>query len=132
MWLCSIATRLSIKSVSYQKVRPRQIHRFYPQYGPIETEYRVQHLEDARALWERMKNEDDPAVSMTHDGYLKLFQLKYDPDLNHTLRQWGPFDVLLIDEAQVRGMCCCCVGGGAGDKVTIIQYKYYFVVYLQL
>ena len=76
-------------------------HLSLQQYGPIENEYRQQHFEDSRVLWERMKDEQDSAVSMTHDGYLKLYQLKYNPDVNHTLRKWGPFDVLLIDEAQV-------------------------------
>ena len=54
---------------------------------------------DAQLLWEKMKDENDTSVPMTHDGYLKLYQLKWKPDFCHTLKQ--PFDVLLIDEAQV-------------------------------
>jgi hypothetical protein len=44
----------------------------------------------ARDLWHRMVNPDDP-VPMTHDGYLKLFQLS-KPVL--------PYDFILFDEAQ--------------------------------
>ena len=52
-------------------------------------------------IWEKMKDEMDPSVPMTHDGYLKLYQLHPKPDFAHTLRKTVPFDVLLIDEAQV-------------------------------
>ena len=51
-----------------------------------------------------MKDENDTSVPMTHDGYLKLYQLKWKPDFCHTLKQ--AFDVLLIDEAQVSWQQC--------------------------
>ena len=48
-----------------------------------------------------MKDEKNGAVAMTHDGYLKLYQLCWKPDFAHTLKKTVPFDILLIDEAQV-------------------------------
>ncbi|KAK3101454.1 hypothetical protein FSP39_003705 [Pinctada imbricata] len=50
------------------------------------------YVQDACYLWGRMKNLDDKDVPMTHDGYLKLYQLQ-KPKL------WG-YDCILIDEAQ--------------------------------
>ncbi|KAK7895971.1 hypothetical protein WMY93_021296 [Mugilogobius chulae] len=53
-------------------------------------------MEDARYLWMKMKNvreKSKAAYYMTHDGYLKLWQLSR-PCLSHT------YDVIFIDEAQ--------------------------------
>lgn len=47
-------------------------------------------LLDARVLWHAMQSFESP-VPMTHDGYLKLFQLE-NPDLG--------YDLILLDEAQ--------------------------------
>jgi len=43
-------------------------------------------------LWREMKNIQNGSIGMTHDGYLKLYQLS-----GPTLPQ---YDVILIDEAQ--------------------------------
>jgi len=47
-------------------------------------------LADAIHVWDCMQDVDNP-VPMTHDGYLKLFQLE-EPDLG--------YDIVLLDEAQ--------------------------------
>jgi energy-coupling factor transporter ATP-binding protein EcfA2 len=49
-------------------------------------------LKLAGELWRRMCDVDDPAVKMTHDGYLKLWVMS-SPDL-------GNLDLALIDESQ--------------------------------
>ncbi len=48
-------------------------------------------LHGARRLWERMQDVNDAKVPMSHDGYLKLFQLSR-PSL--------PYDIVILDEAQ--------------------------------
>ncbi|WKN20564.1 UvrD-helicase domain-containing protein [Azotobacter vinelandii] len=53
----------------------------------------AQGLGVARALWTRMKDLNDTGVQITHDGYLKLYQLS-QPDLSQR------FDCILLDEAQ--------------------------------
>jgi F-box protein 18 (helicase) len=50
-------------------------------------------LKYASTIWKRMKDKDDKAMSMTHDGYLKLYQLS-DPDISKE------YDMIMIDEAQ--------------------------------
>ncbi|CAI9723751.1 F-box DNA helicase 1-like [Octopus vulgaris] len=49
-------------------------------------------LKDAQQYWDKMIDIDETTVKMTHDGYLKLFQLSR-PKL-------GSYDVILVDEAQ--------------------------------
>jgi F-box protein 18 (helicase) len=51
----------------------------------------------ASDLWQRMQNINDKQYKMSHDGYLKLFQLRKHL-YTHTVRD--DYDVLLIDEAQ--------------------------------
>ena len=46
---------------------------------------------DAEKVWERMQSLKAGSLPMTHDGYLKLFQLS-QPEL--------PYDVILVDEYQ--------------------------------
>lgn len=46
---------------------------------------------DAQKLWDRMRDPNDRAIGMPHDGYLKLFVLD-QPRL--------PYDTVLFDEAQ--------------------------------
>lgn len=63
---------------------------------PIEYAERPLFVEDARSIWTQMKNVNaikKQAFFMTHDGYLKLWQLSR-PCLSHT------YDVIFIDEAQ--------------------------------
>ena len=43
-------------------------------------------------LWTEMKNLNNSTIGMTHDGYLKLYQLS-SPRLHQ-------YDIILIDEAQ--------------------------------
>ncbi|GAB1608590.1 F-box DNA helicase 1-like [Argonauta hians] len=49
-------------------------------------------LKDARNYWNKMIDINDKTVKITHDGYLKLFQLSKP--------QLGSYDVILVDEAQ--------------------------------
>jgi F-box protein 18 (helicase) len=53
--------------------------------------HKVEVVELAKSIWNRMKNVDDPGVGMLHDGYLKLYQLEAEP---------LPYDVVLFDECQ--------------------------------
>ncbi len=50
---------------------------------------------DAQMIWEKMRDPKNTKVRMTHDGYLKLWQLTY-PNLQEQI----PHDVLLVDEGQ--------------------------------
>lgn len=52
-----------------------------------------QGLSVARSVWNRMKDLADTGMPITHDGYLKLYQLS-KPDLSQR------FDCILLDEAQ--------------------------------
>eukprot|EP00105_Crassostrea_gigas_P046516 XP_019930664.1 PREDICTED: F-box DNA helicase 1-like [Crassostrea gigas] len=58
----------------------------------IEVDKRQGYVKDAEFLWEKMKDLRNPNLPMTHDGYLKLYQL-YRPRLSN-------YDCILIDEAQ--------------------------------
>ncbi|XP_067683797.1 F-box DNA helicase 1-like isoform X2 [Haliotis asinina] len=58
----------------------------------IDHATKMRYVEDAEYLWKRMKDFDNTRVGMTHDGYLKLYQL-YRPKLPE-------YDMILIDEAQ--------------------------------
>ncbi len=59
--------------------------------GRGKQRYSAAALQAAARLWQLMADPADPRVPMTHDGYLKLYQLS-DPQLR--------FDVILLDEAQ--------------------------------
>ncbi|CAL1568718.1 unnamed protein product [Knipowitschia caucasica] len=63
---------------------------------PIDEAEKLLFLEDARYVWMQMKNvrqRSKEAFYMTHDGYLKMWQLSR-PCLSHK------YDVIFIDEAQ--------------------------------
>ncbi|ESO99456.1 hypothetical protein LOTGIDRAFT_113635 [Lottia gigantea] len=57
---------------------------------PINEEFKS--VKEANYIWKKMKDYNDRQVGMTHDGYLKLYQL-YNPVLSG-------YDIILIDEAQ--------------------------------
>ena len=50
------------------------------------------YVQDANYIWSLMKQYEAKKINMTHDGYLKLYQLS-KPKLN-------AYDCILIDEAQ--------------------------------
>jgi F-box protein, helicase, 18 len=56
-------------------------------------------LEKAKELWRKMGDVNDADVGMSHDGYLKLWQVQclrgMDPP-----RVFGKYDAILVDEAQ--------------------------------
>ncbi|XP_061172285.1 F-box DNA helicase 1-like [Saccostrea echinata] len=58
----------------------------------IDPDKRQGYVNDAKYLWERMKDLRNKEVPMPHDGYLKLYQL-YRPQLRN-------YNCILIDEAQ--------------------------------
>jgi superfamily I DNA/RNA helicase len=58
----------------------------------INEAYRV-----ATKTWEMMQSQKDKSMPMTHDGYLKLYQLS-KPDLSR-------YDCILLDEAQDTNPC---------------------------
>ncbi|KAK7101829.1 hypothetical protein V1264_020153 [Littorina saxatilis] len=58
----------------------------------IPHDARMRYASDATDYWNRMKKMEDKGVRMTHDGYLKLWQL-YKPELKQ-------YDIILVDEAQ--------------------------------
>lgn len=62
------------------------------QRTPLDHAIRMEVAEDAEMLWKEMKNIHNGSVGMTHDGYMKLYQLS-GPRL-------AQYDVILIDEAQ--------------------------------
>ncbi|XP_041348939.1 F-box DNA helicase 1-like [Gigantopelta aegis] len=59
---------------------------------PVEHAAKVRYAEDAEYLWKLMQDLDRKTVGMTHDGYLKLYQLS-EPRVRG-------YDIILIDEAQ--------------------------------
>ncbi|PVD25065.1 hypothetical protein C0Q70_15563 [Pomacea canaliculata] len=61
-------------------------------FEPIPFHVRQQYARDAEYYWNRMKDLQDTRVRMTHDGYMKLYQLS-KPKLSG-------YDVILVDEAQ--------------------------------
>ncbi|OWF35307.1 F-box only protein 18 [Mizuhopecten yessoensis] len=60
---------------------------------PIDPQKRQMYVDDTCYLWNRMKDLEDKYVPISHDGYLKLYQLSR-PRLH-----WN-YDCILIDEAQ--------------------------------
>ncbi|WP_337160401.1 UvrD-helicase domain-containing protein [Pseudomonas putida] len=64
-----------------------------PWLTTAQEQYLKRGLADAQHIWNRMTDLQDSAVQITHDGYLKLYQLS-KPDLSQR------FDCVLLDEAQ--------------------------------
>ncbi|XP_060062920.1 F-box DNA helicase 1-like [Ylistrum balloti] len=60
---------------------------------PIDPEKKEMYVDDTCYLWNRMKDIKDKDVPISHDGYLKLYQLSH-PRLDFK------YDCILIDEAQ--------------------------------
>ncbi|KAK3581277.1 hypothetical protein CHS0354_033010 [Potamilus streckersoni] len=58
----------------------------------VDHQAKMRYAEDAEDIWEKMKDLQNKQVGMSHDGYLKLYQLS-KPKLHH-------YDCILIDEAQ--------------------------------
>ncbi|KAL3851875.1 hypothetical protein ACJMK2_015575 [Sinanodonta woodiana] len=58
----------------------------------VDHQAKMRYLDDAEEIWEKMKDLQNKQVGMSHDGYLKLYQLS-KPKLHH-------YDCILIDEAQ--------------------------------
>lgn len=59
---------------------------------PVHPTDKLVVCEAASQLWARMKDKNDQEARMTHDGYLKLFQLR-QPSL-------GSYNAIFVDEAQ--------------------------------
>lgn len=59
----------------------------------VQQQYLSRALDLARSVWEKMVDLQDRSVSMTHDGYLKLYQMS-QPDLSQR------FGAILLDEGQ--------------------------------
>lgn len=53
--------------------------------------HRLEVIEHAKRVWKRMRDENDNAVGMLHDGYLKMFEIE---------EEQLPYDVILFDECQ--------------------------------
>ena len=53
---------------------------------------------DAKRIWEMMKDESNKACPMSHDGYLKLYQLSPNPDMARSTKKF--YGEILVDEAQ--------------------------------
>lgn len=64
-----------------------------PMLTSAQERYLNQALVAAMSIWKRMTDLQDTAVQITHDGYLKLYQLS-KPDLSQR------FDCVLLDEGQ--------------------------------
>lgn len=69
----------------------------YAAYKPAEDQLAV--LRKARQLWRKMCDKNDPSVSMSHDGYLKLWQLQCLGS-GKAPRVFHRYDAVLLDEAQ--------------------------------
>ncbi|XP_055509377.1 F-box DNA helicase 1 isoform X2 [Leucoraja erinacea] len=59
---------------------------------PMEHHEKLELVEDVKRIWTKMVDLREPSHLMTHDGYLKLWQLS-NPNLSQ-------FDVILLDEAE--------------------------------
>ncbi|XP_051889779.1 F-box DNA helicase 1 isoform X1 [Pristis pectinata] len=60
--------------------------------GSMEHHEKLELVEDAKRIWKKMVDLCETSYLMTHDGYLKLWQLN-KPSLSQ-------FDVILVDEAE--------------------------------
>jgi F-box protein, helicase, 18 len=69
----------------------------YAAYKPAEDQLVV--LKKARRLWQKMCDKNDPSVPMSHDGYLKLWQLQC-LESGKVPRIFYRYDAVLLDEAQ--------------------------------
>ncbi|XP_069764652.1 F-box DNA helicase 1 isoform X2 [Narcine bancroftii] len=64
----------------------------YGDSRPLEQHEKLELVEDAKRIWEKMVDLHETSYFMTHDGYLKLWQLN-KPSLSE-------FDVIFLDEAE--------------------------------
>lgn len=69
----------------------------YAAYKPLEDQITV--LQKARTLWKKMADKEDIAIPMSHDGYLKLWQLECLRS-GKVPRVFYQYDAVLLDEAQ--------------------------------
>jgi F-box protein, helicase, 18 len=69
----------------------------YAAFKPMEDQMTVLHK--ARTLWKKMADKDDVTIPMSHDGYLKLWQLECLRS-GKVPRVFYQFDAVLLDEAQ--------------------------------
>ena len=73
------------------------------QSGFFKAEDRPRYFMDAQDLWSKMLDMNNKYVRLPDDGYLKLMQLRERVDFAASIGA-EPFDVILIDEAQVKGV----------------------------
>ena len=69
----------------------------YAQYKPVEDQVSV--LKKARTLWRKMCDKKDVTIPMSHDGYLKLWQLECLRS-GKIPRVFYQYDAILLDECQ--------------------------------
>jgi F-box protein, helicase, 18 len=69
----------------------------YAQYKPLEDQVSV--LKKARTLWSKMCDKNVVTIPMSHDGYLKLWQLECLRS-GKVPRVFFAYDVVLLDESQ--------------------------------
>ena len=69
----------------------------YAQYKPVEDQIIVK--KKAEQLWQKMCDRNDGSVPMSHDGYLKLWQLECLRS-GKVPKVFYQYDAILLDEAQ--------------------------------
>ena len=69
----------------------------FVQYKPLEEQLTV--LQKAKTLWHKMCDKDDVSIAMSHDGYLKLWQLSCLRS-GKVPQVFYQYDAILLDEAQ--------------------------------
>ena len=69
----------------------------HAQYRSVEDQVTI--LKKARSLWHKMRDKNDVSVPMSHDGYLKLWQLECLRS-GKVPRVFYEYDALLLDESQ--------------------------------
>src|SRR5271165_6319001 len=69
----------------------------HAQYKPVVDQVTV--LKKARSLWHKMCDKNDVTVPMSHDGYLKLWQLECLRS-GKVPRVFYEYDAILLDESQ--------------------------------
>jgi F-box protein, helicase, 18 len=69
----------------------------FAQYKPLDEQLTI--LQKAKTLWSKMCDKNDVSIPMSHDGYLKLWQLGClrSGKVPHVFYQ---YDAILLDEAQ--------------------------------
>lgn len=96
LWTYAALSRKAVNLFTFSRAKKMTIHHVPPAWGlqTIDGDTRVKIKELAELVWTAMCDTSDEQIKMTHDGYLKLYQLS-GKSPKHS--------VVLLDECQPTG-----------------------------